>query len=77
MEWDQRYQENDTPWDRGEPAPPLVEYLEDNRLRGRVLVPGCGPGHDARFLASHGCDVLGVDIAQLALQKAKAFPLLI
>ncbi len=73
MEWDQRYQENDTPWERGEPAPPLVEYLENNEIHGHVLVPGCGLGHDARLLASNGCDVLAIDISPTALEKAKNF----
>ena len=73
MEWDQRYQDNDTPWERGESAPPLVEYLENNEVHGRVLVPGCGLGHDARLLASYGCDVLAIDISPTALHKAKSF----
>lgn len=73
MDWNQRYQENDTPWERGEPAPPLFEYLEKNRIAGRVLVPGCGLGHDARLIASQGCEVLGMDIAELALRQASAF----
>jgi len=73
-DWDQCYQDNDTPWDRGEPAPPLVEYMESNSLKGNVLVPGCGLGHDTRFLASKGCDVTGVDLSTLAIQKANASP---
>lgn len=73
-DWEQCYKDNDTPWDRGEPAPPLVEYLQSNTVEGNVLVPGCGTGHDARLLASQGCDVTGVDLSPLAIRKAKAFP---
>ena len=25
--WDQAYQENFTPWDKGEPSPALVEFV--------------------------------------------------
>lgn len=74
MDWELNYQNNDTPWERGEPAPPLVEYLETNQIGGRVLVPGCGLGHDVRLLAAHGCDALGVDLSSTALGKAETFP---
>lgn len=73
MDWNQRYQENDTPWERGEPAPPLVEFLEENQIVGRALVPGCGLGHDVRRIAAQGGEVVGTDIAELALQQASAF----
>lgn len=75
MDWNERYEKDDTPWERGEPAPPLVEYLEGaHPLSGSVLVPGCGLGHDARLLAAQGCEVVGVDISSTALQRAKAHP---
>ncbi len=73
MNWDESYQNNETPWERGEPAPPLVEYLESNSMSGRVLVPGCGLGHDVRHLASHGCDAIGVDLSETALSRANSF----
>ena len=74
MNWNQRYEDKDTPWERGEPAPPLVEYLEKHSLSGRAIVPGCGLGNDARYLAEKGLEVLGVDIAPLAIQQARAIP---
>ncbi|MBE7493441.1 MAG: methyltransferase [Verrucomicrobiaceae bacterium] len=70
--WDQAYQENFTPWDKGQPSPPLVEWLERNELAGRVLVPGCGVGHDVAFLVSRGIDAHGLDIAPTAIERAKA-----
>lgn len=73
MDWDESYQNNETPWDRGEPAPPLVEYLDSNSVVGRILVPGCGLGYDARLLASKGCDVLGVDLSETAINRARKF----
>lgn len=70
--WDQSYQENFTPWDKGEPSPPLVEWFSMNQVSGRVLVPGCGVGHDVAFLVSHGVDAIGLDIAPTAIARAQA-----
>ena len=62
---------NDTPWDKGQAALPLREYLSRNKLSGKVLLPGCGKGHDARLFASHGCDVTGLDISRKAIEEAE------
>lgn len=70
--WNQCYAEANTPWDKGQPSPPLVQALQKHAPRGRVLVPGCGAGHDAAYVASLGCEVLAVDIAPLAIERAKA-----
>ena len=69
-DWENRYRVNDTPRDKGEAAPPLCEYLFANELSGKVLLPGCGRGHDVRLFASHGCDVTGLDISQKAIEEA-------
>lgn len=77
-DWEKRYRDGDTPWDKGQAAPPLAELIE--RLGseifgdGLVCVPGCGAGHDVRLLASHGLQVLGVDVAESAIQLARSFP---
>jgi SAM-dependent methyltransferase len=73
VDWDQSYQNNETPWERSKPAPPLVEYLKSHSISGRVLVPGCGLGHDVRLVASTGCDALGVDLSETALNRARAY----
>ena len=62
------------PWDKGQAAPPLLEYLERHEPPvGRILVPGCGLGHDVRALAqaSPGSEVIGLDISPTAVSKAK------
>lgn len=69
--WDQAYQDNFTPWDKGAPSPPLVEWLARNPLPGRVLVPGCGIGHDVAYLASTGIDAVGLDISATAVERAR------
>jgi SAM-dependent methyltransferase len=69
--WDQAYQENFTPWDKGQPSPPLTEWFARNKISGRVLVPGCGVGHDVAHLVSLGIDAIGLDIAPTAVARAK------
>lgn len=69
--WDQAYQENFTPWDKGRPSPALTEWFAKSKLAGRVLVPGCGVGHDVAHLVSLGIDATGLDIAPTAVARAK------
>jgi len=73
-DWEIRYQSGDTPWEKGEAAPPLIEWLAHRELDGRVLVPGCGSGHDVRALARTGANPVGIDIAPTAIQRAAALP---
>jgi SAM-dependent methyltransferase len=75
MDWENAYQRNDTPWDKGAPSPGLVELLQKSPWPGRVLVPGCGTGHDVRALAAvPGIHPLGLDISPSALERARAYP---
>jgi SAM-dependent methyltransferase len=57
----------------GQPSPPLVEFLDHTPLApGRVAVPGCGRGHDARHLARRGHAVVGFDFSPPAIAEARA-----
>ena len=62
----------DTPWDHGEAAPGLVDFLAARPAipPGRVLVPGCGMGHDAVAWAGAGFDTLGLDLSPTAMARA-------
>jgi SAM-dependent methyltransferase len=75
-DWDSLYREEHTPWDRGDPAPPLLEWLASRpgAVTGRVLVPGCGRGHDVRALASQPGveEVVGLDFSPTAVSLASA-----
>jgi SAM-dependent methyltransferase len=73
-DWESKYQASDTPWDKGAPSPGLVAFLAEQPVNGRVLVPGCGLGHDVRALAAGGAEVIGIDIAPSAVGAARKFP---
>jgi SAM-dependent methyltransferase len=67
----------DTPWEKGAPAPPFLEWLQvRGPLHGTVLVPGCRYGHDVRAIAAAAPDakVVGIDISPLAVGRARQFP---
>jgi SAM-dependent methyltransferase len=73
LEWQRRYEQNDTPWDKGEASPALVRYLEKNEIAGHVLVPGCGRGHEVRVLGARpGCTAIGLDLSPTAVVDAAA-----
>jgi len=79
MDWDLRYQEHDTPWDKGDVAPILLQLLEERpalfQSSMQALVPGCGSGYDAFALAKHGIQTTGFDISTTALTfAAENFP---
>ncbi|HPA16449.1 MAG TPA: methyltransferase domain-containing protein [Verrucomicrobiae bacterium] len=71
VDWEGRYRRGETRWEKGAPAPPLVEFLSRHRMSGEVLVPGCGTGHDVRAIAAGGASVLGIDIAPSAIRLAR------
>ena len=73
--WDELYRSGGDAWELGQAAPPLRLFLQDHPLApqppGRVLVPGCGRGHEARLLADLGFDVVGLDFSAAALAEAR------
>jgi len=58
-----------TPWDAGSVPLHLKEWLTGGNLR--VLVPGCGSGYEVRYFAERGDEVLGIDFADAALERAR------
>jgi len=63
-EWENRYQQGTTGWDRGEASPNLLYWLDNELLNPcRILIPGCGNGHEVIALAERGFDVVALDIA--------------
>ncbi|PJJ54256.1 methyltransferase family protein [Mumia flava] len=66
--WEDRYRDSDRIWS-GNPNPLLVREASD-LSPGTALDLGCGEGADAVWLASRGWQVTGIDIAQVALDRA-------
>lgn len=68
--WEQRYRERLTGWDRGGASPALRWWLTSDAAPAcgaRVLVPGCGYGHEVLALAQSGYRVTAVDFAPAAV----------
>jgi hypothetical protein len=70
-DWDEKYRQGDSPWDKGAPSPAMKQYLERHAVRGRALVPGCGRGHEVALAVEHGLDATGLDIAPTAVAEAQ------
>jgi len=73
MNWENRYQQADTPWDKGAAHPMLAHWLDQIDADGAIVVPGCGRGWDLRAWAqAHPQrDVVGIDVAPSAVAAAQ------
>lgn len=69
-DWKDAWRAGATPWDAGGSAPALKTLLERGVVpAGRVLVPGCGAGHDLATLARSDREVVGLDLSDHARAK--------
>jgi methyl halide transferase len=72
-DWNESYATGNLPWDTGAPDEELVAFVGAGTVApGRALEIGCGTGTNAIWLATHGFDVVGVDVAPLAIEQARA-----
>lgn len=70
--WNESYASGQLPWDTGEPEPLLVEFVKSGEVAPcPTLEVGTGTGTNAIWMAERGFDVLGVDVAPLAIEKAQ------
>ena len=69
--WEAKYDNHDMGWDRGAPSPALSIWLKELKPC-RILIPGCGHGHEVIELAGLGFDVTGIDIATQAIAHLQA-----
>lgn len=70
--WEERFQQGNTPWDRGAPSPQLHAWLAQRTLKPcRILVPGCGSGYEVAALAAAGFEVTALDYAALAVERTR------
>jgi SAM-dependent methyltransferase len=69
--WEKRFRENFTPWDAGRVPSVLERFLAIEPRGARVLIPGCGSGYEVRAFAEAGHDVIAVDFAPAAVERAQ------
>lgn len=67
--WNAYYADGSMPWDLQGPSEVLRAAIDLGFLseRERILVPGCGRGHDVLQLAERGHSAIGVDFAPDAI----------
>lgn len=71
--WNESYAAGELPWDTGEPEPLLVEFVTSGRVQPTLMLEiGAGTGTNSLWLAECGFDVLGIDVAPLAIERATA-----
>jgi SAM-dependent methyltransferase len=75
MDWNERYNNDDTPWDKGVATPVLAELLykipQYFQAETQALVLGCGLGHDVALLHEAKINATGLDISDTALRLAR------
>jgi SAM-dependent methyltransferase len=70
--WSKIYREEQPRWDLGGPTPALDAIVPRLKLLPmRVLIAGCGSGHDAAWFAEHGHIVTAVDFSGEAIARAR------
>jgi len=74
IDWESRYQEGQTGWDRGESSPALAHFLSLGALESgqKVLIPGCGRGYEVIELARLGLQVTALDMAPSAIRAVES-----
>lgn len=71
--WQQRFDAQQTAWDRGAAGPQLLAWLDSGALQPcRIAVPGCGSGWEVAELARRGFDVVGIDYTAAAVALTRA-----
>lgn len=66
------YRSETPPWDIGRRQPAVARLERAGEIARTVLDVGCGTGDNAVYLARRGHDVLGIDSAPLAIERARA-----
>lgn len=69
--WENRYQQGQTGWDAGQITIPLKAYVDQLTNKNlKILIPGAGNAHEARYLYHQGfTNIFVADIAVSPLQN--------
>ena len=70
--FEEAYLTESAPWVIGAPQPAVVELERTGGFRGAVLDAGCGLGEHTIHLTRLGYDVVGIDFAPPAVDRARA-----
>lgn len=71
IQWNERYQNNDVPWDSRSVSPELKRVLIEQHIEpGRAVELGCGTGTNSVYLAEKGFEVTAVDFSERAIETA-------
>lgn len=69
-DWERHYETNDLRWDLGGVAPPFERLWKERKISPcKAIIPGCGRGHEAIFLAERGFQITAVDYTQGAIDS--------
>lgn len=68
--WNSRYQSGVTPWNAGGIPHEIAEFAH-RHTQGRVLIPGCGHGHEVQALTHAGHHVTAIDFSPDAVAAAQ------
>ena len=71
--WQARFENGQTPWDRGGAHPQLLAWLEQGLIAAgkTIAIPGCGRGHELLALGKAGIAAIGLDYAPAAVALAR------
>jgi len=73
--WSERYDNNILGWDAGAITTPLKEYIDQLKRKDiEILIPGCGQGHEARYLYDNGfTHVTIVDLVKKPIEELRQY----
>lgn len=73
--WQEKFETQQTGWDRGQASPQLSQWLQSGVLNPRdtprVAVPGCGKGWEVAALSQAGFETTGLDYTPAAVAEAQ------
>jgi SAM-dependent methyltransferase len=70
--WDERFDREFTPWDRGGAPAELRAFVANTPKRLSVLAPGCGSAYELALMLDAGWDATAIDFSPAAVARAKS-----
>ncbi|MDC8829272.1 thiopurine S-methyltransferase [Alteromonas gilva] len=69
--WHNKWEKGEIGFHQDDTHPMLMRFANELGFAGpcRVLVPLCGKSHDMTYLLKRGCEVIGVELSQVAVEQ--------